>query len=258
MNYTPDELMTVAAARCVTNEDVCFVGIGLPSAACNVARLSHAPRITLIYESGTIGARPAVLPLSIGDGELCATALTTVSVPEFFRYWLPSGRITVGFLGAAQIDRFANLNTTVVGEYHTPKVRLPGGGGAPEMAARCGRIFIVMPQSRRSFVERLDFLTSMGHGDGADHRARLGMTPIGPAKVITDLCVMEPDALTRELIVTSLHPGVERDQVIAATGWPIQFVSEVSQTPVPTDQELAVLRRLRLDTENAHKEKEPA
>lgn len=258
MNYTPDELMTVAAARCVTNEDVCFVGIGLPSAACNVARLSHAPRITLIYESGTIGARPAVLPLSIGDGELCATALTTVSVPEFFRYWLPSGRITVGFLGAAQIDRFANLNTTVVGEYHTPKVRLPGGGGAPEMAARCGRIFIVMPQSRRSFVERLDFLTSMGHGDGADHRARLGMTPIGPAKVITDLCVMEPDALTRELIVTSLHPGVERDQVIAATGWAIQFVSEVSQTPVPTDQELAVLRRLRLDTENAHKEKEPA
>ena len=163
VRYSPDELMTVAAARCVSSEDVCFVGIGLPSAACNLARLTHAPRITLIYESGTIGARPAVLPLSIGDGELCSTALTTVSVPEFFRYWLQSGRITVGFLGGAQIDRFANLNTTVVGTYDAPSVRLPGGGGAPEMAAQCQQIFIVMPQSRRAFVERLDFLTTRGH-----------------------------------------------------------------------------------------------
>src|SRR3954465_8788327 len=145
MAYNATEMMTVAAARALGNDDVCFVGIGVPSAACNVARLTHAPRITLIYESGTIGTRPAVLPLSIGDGELCRTALTTVSVPEFFRYWLQSGRITVGFLGAAQIDRFANINTTVVGEYQAPTVRLPGGGGAPEMAARCQRIFIVMP-----------------------------------------------------------------------------------------------------------------
>ena len=250
--------MTVAAARCVTSDDVCFVGIGLPSAACNLARLTHAPEITLIYESGTIGARPTVLPLSIGDGELCTTALTTVSVPEFFRYWLPSGRITVGFLGAAQIDRFANLNTTVVGEYQSPKVRLPGAGGAPEMAARCQRIFIVMPQSRRAFVERLDFVTSMGHGEGGDHRARLGMTPVGPAKVITDLCVMEPDRHTRELKVTSLHPGVVRDQVIATTGWPIQFAAAVAETPTPSDEERAVLRKLRLETENAHKQKEHA
>jgi glutaconate CoA-transferase subunit B len=250
--------MTVAAARCVTSDDVCFVGIGQPSAACNLARLTHAPGITLIYESGTIGARPTVLPLSIGDGELCTTALTTVSVPEFFRYWLPSGRITVGFLGAAQIDRFANLNTTVVGEYQAPKVRLPGGGGAPEMAARCQRIFIVVPQSRRAFVERLDFVTSMGHGEGGDHRARLGMTPVGPAKVITDLCVMEPDPNTRELKVTSLHPGVVREQVIAATGWPIQFAAAVAETPTPSDEELAVLRKLRLETENAHKQKEHA
>lgn len=246
--------MTVAAARCVTSDDVCFVGIGLPSAACNLARLTHAPGITLIYESGTIGARPTVLPLSIGDGELCTTALTTVSVPEFFRYWLPSGRITVGFLGAAQIDRFANLNTTVVGDYRSPKVRLPGAGGAPEMAARCQRIFIVMPQSRRAFVERLDFLTSMGHGEGGDQRARLGMTPVGPAKVITDLCVMEPDPDTRELTVTSLHPGVGRDQVIAATGWPIRFAAAVAETGAPSGEELAVLRQLRLETENAHKE----
>ena len=250
--------MTVAAARCVTSDDVCFVGIGLPSAACNLARLTHAPGVTLIYESGTIGARPTVLPLSIGDGELCTTALTTVSVPEFFRYWLPSGRITVGFLGAAQIDRFANLNTTVVGEYQSPKVRLPGAGGAPEMAARCQRIFIVMPQSRRAFVERLDFLTSTGHGDGGDYRARLGMTPIGPAKVITDLCVMEPDAVTRELTVTSPHPGVTREQVIAATGWQIQFAAGIAETLAPTEEELAVLRQLRLETENAHKEKEHA
>ena len=132
--YTGDELLTVAAARAVGNDDICFVGIGLPSAACNLARLTHAPRITLIYESGTIGVRPTVLPLSIGDGELCATALTTVSVPEFFRYWLQSGRITVGFLGAAQLDRFGNINTTVIGPYAAPSVRLPGAGGAPDMA----------------------------------------------------------------------------------------------------------------------------
>jgi glutaconate CoA-transferase subunit B len=258
VSYTPDELLTVAAARCVGNDDVCFVGIGLPSAACNLARLTHAPDITLIYESGTIGARPSVLPLSIGDGELCATALTTVSVPEFFRYWLPSGRITVGFLGAAQIDRFANINTTVVGDYHAPKVRLPGAGGAPEMAARCQRIFIVMPQSKRAFVDRLDFLTTIGHGDGRNRRARLGMTPIGPARVITDLCVMEPDPQTRELTVTSLHPGIAPEQVVAATGWPIRFAGTVAETAAPTDEELRVLRQLRLDTENAHQAKEPA
>ena len=258
MSYSPDELMTVAAARCVASDDVCFVGIGLPSAACNLARLTHAPDITLIYESGTIGARPSVLPLSIGDGELCTTALTTVSVPEFFRYWLPSGRITVGFLGAAQIDRFANINTTVVGDYHSPKVRLPGAGGAPEMAARCQRIFIVMPQSKRAFVDRLDFLTSMGHGDGHNRRVRLGMTPIGPAKVITDLCVMEPDSQTRELTVTSLHPGVTADQVVAATRWKVRFAQTIGETGAPSDEELRVLRQLRLNTENAHQAKEPA
>src|SRR6476659_4478368 len=166
--YTPDELMTVTAARCVGNDDVCFVGIGQPSAACNLARLTHAPRITLIYESGTIGVRPTVLPLSIGDGELCATALTTVSVPEFFRYWLQSGRITGGFLGAAQLDRFGNINTTVIGPYSKPSVRLPGAGGAPDMAVSCQRIFIVMAHSARGLVDRLAFVTSLGHGVGGD------------------------------------------------------------------------------------------
>src|SRR5215210_7525193 len=173
MEHTPDELMTVAASRCVGNDDVCFVGIGLPSAACNLARLTHAPHITLIYESGTIAARPAVLPLSIGDGELCSTALTTVSVPEFFRYWLQSGRITVGFLGAAQLDRFGNINTTVIGSYAHPSTRLPGAGGAADMAVSCQRIFIVMPHSRRGMVERLDFITSIGHGTGGDSRRRM-------------------------------------------------------------------------------------
>src|SRR5437660_1448803 len=172
-SYKPNEMMTVAAARALRNEDVCFVGIGMPSAACNLARLTHAPDITLVYESGTIGTRPDVLPLSIGDGELCETALTTVPVVEMFRYWLLGGRMTVGFLGGAQIDRFANLNTTVIGPYDKPKVRLPGGGGAPEIASSCGEIFIIMNQSPRSFAAKLEFITSMGHGEGGDHRARL-------------------------------------------------------------------------------------
>jgi len=251
--FTPDELMTVTAARCVGNDDVCFVGIGLPSAACNLARLTHAPNITLIYESGTINTRPNVLPLSIGDGELCATALTTVSVPEFFRYWLQSGRITVGFLGAAQIDRFANINTTVVGSYRSPSVRLPGAGGAPEMAASCQRIFIVMPHSRRAMVEKLDFLTSLGHGDGGDARARQGITTAGPVQVITDLCVMEPDPVTRELTVTHVHPDVTRDRIQAATSWPIRFAPQVGQTAMPSATELNVLRRVKADTEKAHR-----
>src|SRR6202142_2701187 len=165
-DYKPNEMMTIAAARALKNDDVCFVGIGQPSAACNLARLTHAPGITLIYESGTLATKPNILPLSIGDGELCETALTTVSVPEMFRYWLQGGRITVGFLGGAQIDRYANLNTTVVGDYHHPKVRLPGGGGAPEIATCCGEIFITMQMSKRAFVDKLDFITSLGHGTG--------------------------------------------------------------------------------------------
>lgn len=252
MTCTPDEIMTVAAARCLRNTDVCFVGIGLPSAACNLARLTHAPGLTLIYESGTIDARPTVLPLSIGDGELCSTALTTVSVPEFFRYWLQSGRISIGFLGAAQIDRYANLNTTVIGRYDRPSTRLPGAGGAPEMAVACRQIYIVMPQSRRAFVERLDFQTTLGHGEGGSFRARHGIRGDGPAKVITDLCVMEPDAETKELTVTSVHPGVTREQVQAGTGWTLRFSTHVAQTPEPDAAELDALRSLRSRTAEAH------
>src|SRR5437870_8051380 len=160
MSYSASEMMTVAAARALRNEDVCFVGVGLPSAACNLARLTHAPKITLVYESGTLATRPSVLPLSIGDGELCETALATVPVLEMFRYWLQGGRITVGFLGSAQVDRFGNLNSTVIGEYEHPTVRLPGAGGAPEVATSSGKVFIVMRQTPRSFARELDFMTT--------------------------------------------------------------------------------------------------
>jgi len=251
-NYSGDEMMTVVAARALKNDDICFVGIGAPSAACNLARLMHAPDITLIYESGTIATRPDVLPLSIGDGELCDTALTTVSVPEMFRYWLQGGRISVGFLGGAQIDRFANLNTTVVGDYAHPKVRLPGGGGAPEIATQCGEVFITMAQSNRSFVGKLDFITSFGHGSGGDHRRRLGLTTKGPTRLITDLCVMEPDPITREMCVTSIHPGVAREELQASTGWPLRYSDGVRETPPPTARELTTLRELQERTRRAH------
>jgi glutaconate CoA-transferase, subunit B len=251
-SYTPTEIMTVTASRALRDDDVCFVGIGAPSAACNLARLTHAPGITLIYESGTIDTKPDVLPLSIGDGELCDTALTTVSVPEMFRYWLQGGRITVGFLGGAQIDRYANLNTTVVGDYHRPKVRLPGGGGAPEIATHCGEIFITMALSSRAFVSELPFITSFGHGDGPGSREAIGVTTKGPTRVITDLCVLQPDPHSRELTVTSLHPGVTREQVSAACGWPVRYADAVGETPAPTAQELAILRDLQARTAQAH------
>jgi glutaconate CoA-transferase, subunit B len=250
--YTPTEIMTVAAARALRNDDVCFVGIGAPSAACNLARLTHAPDITLIYESGTIDTKPEILPLSIGDGELCETALTTVSVPEMFRYWLQGERITVGFLGGAQIDRYANLNTTVVGAYDKPKVRLPGGGGAPEIATNCREIFITMAMSKRAFVDRLDFVTSLGHGSGSGSRAAIGVNTRGPTRVMTDLCVLEPDAGSKELTVVSLHPGVTRDTVQAQCGWELRFAGNTAETDAPTADELGVLRALQERTRRAH------
>ena len=250
--YRATEMMTVAAARALSSDDVCFVGIGAPSAACNLARLLHAPDITLIYESGTIGTRPDVLPLSIGDPELSMTALTTVPVAEMFQYWLQGGRISIGFLGGAQIDRFANINSTVIGSYEHPRVRLPGAGGAPEIASSCGQIFIIMRQSRRTFVPKVDFITSFGHGEGGDHRRRLGLSTAGPTLVVTDLCLMRPHPETRELTVVSLHEGVSEKDVIEATGWPIGFADVVEQTLPPTDIELEVLRDLQLRTSRAH------
>jgi glutaconate CoA-transferase, subunit B len=252
--FSANEMMTIVAARALRNQDVCFVGIGAPSAACNLARLTHAPDITLIYESGTIGARPTVLPLSIGDGELCETALTTVSVPEMFRYWLQGGRITVGFLSGAQMDRYANLNTTVVGSYERPKVRLPGGGGAPEIASSCQEVFITIPMSRRTFVEQLPFITSLGHGTGRGSRAALGLSTRGPTRVMTDLCVLEPDPETFELVVTSLHPGVTQESARAACGWALRFSDRLATTSPPSQQELQVLRDLQARSAAAHRD----
>ena len=252
MSYSSSEMMTVAAARALTNDDICFVGIGLPSAACNLARLTHAPRLTLVYESGTLETKPDVLPLSIGDGELCDTAVTTVSVPEMFRYWLQGGRISIGFLGAAQLDRFGNINTTVIGDYHKPKVRLPGGGGAPEIASSCGQVFITMKQATRGMVEKIDFYTSFGHGEGGNHRERLGITTKGPTLLITDLAIWKPDPETKEFTVVSMHRGVTRDKVQETCGWKVRFSERLEETPPPSELELTTLRELQARTEKAH------
>lgn len=251
-SYTSSEMMTITAARMLKNGMSCFVGIGLPSLAANLARITHAPDLVLIYESGPIGAKPPVPPLSIGDGNLSETADTVVSTPEIFSYWLQGGRIDVGFLGAAQIDRFANINTTVIGDYRQPKVRLPGAGGAPEIAGSAREVFLMLRQSARSFVPKLDFITSVGHLDGGDARARLGLLGKGPVVVITDLCVLEPEPPTNELTVTRLHPGVTREAVTAATGWPVRFAEAVRETEAPTEQELWTLRDLQRRTLAAH------
>jgi glutaconate CoA-transferase subunit B len=253
-SYTADEIMTVAAARMLRNGAVCFVGIGLPSTAANLARLTHAPDAVLVYESGPIGAKPPVLPLSIGDGNLAETADTVVSTPEIFRYWLQGGRIDVGFLGAAQLDRFANINTTVIGAYDKPKVRLPGAGGAPEISSSAKEVVIIVKQSKRTLVEKLDFVTSVGFLSGGDSRERAGIGGKGPVAVITDLCLLRPDPTTREMKVASIHPGVSRDTISANTGWNLQFAEHCIETEVPTTNELQILRDLKARTAAAHGE----
>ena len=234
--YTPDEMMTIAAARRLRNGAVCFVGIGLPSAACNLARLTHAPDLVLIYESGTVGTRPNVLPLSIGDGELAETARSVIPLPEIFTHYLQRGRVDVGFLGAAQVDRFGNLNSTVIGEYAHPTVRLPGSGGAPEIASQAREVFVVMKQSARTFVPTLDFTTSAGR----------------PSAIITDLGAMEPEGAAREMVLTALYQGVTAEQVRAACGWPLRVAPRVASVAPPTPDELRVLRDLHERTTEAH------
>jgi glutaconate CoA-transferase subunit B len=226
--YTRDEMMAVEAARRLGDGTVCFVGIGLPSLAANLARATHAPGCVLIYESGTIGAKPEELPLSIGDGELAETADAVVSVPEMFAYWLQGERIDVGFLGAAQIDRHGNLNSTVIGDYERPKVRLPGGGGAPEIATSVRDVFVMLRQTPRALVERLDYKTSTGE------RVRV---------VVTDLGILEPRG--GELMLTHVHQGVTPEQAREATGWDLRVADDVRETEPPTDAELAALRGLR-------------
>jgi glutaconate CoA-transferase, subunit B len=234
--YSADEMMTIAASRRLRNGAVCFVGIGLPSAACNLARLTHAPDLVLIYESGTVGTRPTVLPLSIGDGELAETAQSVIPLPEIFTHYLQRGRVDVGFLGAAQIDRFGSLNSTVIGPYASPTVRLPGSGGAPEIAAHAREVLVVMKQSARTFVPQLDFRTSAGT----------------PSAVITDFGVLMPDPVTNELMLSALYAGVAAETVVAACGWPLRVAAAVEAVVPPTPHELQVLRALHERTSEVH------
>ncbi len=252
ISHTAGEMMTVAAARMLRNGAVCFVGIALPSTAANLGRLTHAPDAVLIYESGPIGAKPTVLPLSIGDGNLAETADTVVSTPEIFRYWLQGGRVDIGFLGAAQLDRFANINTTVVGSYKKPKVRLPRAGGAPEISSSAKEVLFVVKHSKRTLVNKLDFVTSVGFGSGGDAREKLGLAGKGPVAVITDLCIRRPDPVSRELEVASIHPGVDRKTLADSTGWQTRFAEGCDVTEIPGTVELEVLRDLKVRTAAAH------
>jgi glutaconate CoA-transferase subunit B len=236
------DMMNVAAARELHNGDVCLVGVGPPNLAANLARRTHAPNCRLVYESGAIDARPRKLPLSIGDDDLAGTATAVVSVPEMFNFWVGAGRIDVGFLGAAQIDRYANINTTVIGDHANPKVRLPGAGGAPEIAAAAKRVIVIVRQSPRTFVERVDFVSSVGYGPTGTERDATGA---GPTLVITDHGVLEPDPDTHELTLTRLHEGVTVDEARAATGWPLKVADSIQLVPPPSATELRELRRLR-------------
>lgn len=252
LEYTADEMMTITAARQLRNGSVCFVGIGLPSAACNLARQTHAPDLVLIYESGTVGTRPESLPLSIGDGELAETAVAVVPLPEVFSYYLQGGRIDFGFLGAAQIDRFGNLNSTVIGEYARPSVRLPGAGGAPEIATHAREVLIIMKQSPRSFVARLDFRTSCGYLDGHGARRAQGCPGAGPRTVITDIGILRPHPRTEELQLVALYPGKTPEEARAATGWPLQVADGLETLPPPDAGDLRALRELHARTAVAH------
>lgn len=249
--YSRDEMMTVAAARQLRNGQVCFVGIGLPSAACNLARLTHAPELVLIYESGTLGTRPDVLPLSIGDGNLAETAACVIPLPEVFAYLLQAGRVDVGFLGAAQIDRFGNLNSTVIGDYAAPKTRLPGAGGACEIAAHAKATFIMAKATPRSFVAELDFCTSAGFLTGNGERGRSAATGGGPTVVITDFGMLKPLA-DETLAVAALFDGVAFEQAQAMVGWPLQKHAVVDILAPPSVEELGALRALQERTRIAH------
>jgi glutaconate CoA-transferase subunit B len=246
-------MMTVAAARQLWDGCVCFVGIGLPSAACNLARLTHAPGIVLIYESGTVGTRPNVLPLSIGDGELAETASCVVPLPEVFSFLLQAGRVDVGFLGAAQVDRYGNLNSTVIGSYDTPAIRLPGAGGATEIAAHARQTFVMIKATPRSLVRRLDFRTSAGFLEGHGSRSRTAMRGAGPQVVITDFGLLTPAQGSEEMCLTALYEGASVDEARAAVGWPLEVAARLDVHAPPTALELETLRALHERTLEAHR-----
>ncbi len=239
-HFSPTELMVCEAARQLRDGDVVFVGIGLPNLACNLARRLHAPQLVLIYESGAVGADPKRLPISIGDPALVTNSLGVFSMFDVFSFYLQRGLIDVGFLQGVQIDRFGNLNTTVIGDYQHPKVRLPGSGGACEIAILAKRVFVIAPQSKRSFPERVDFITSPGFVDGLDGRRKLGLPGGGPVMVITNLgCYGFSDG---EMVLTSLHPGRSVEQVRENTGWDVRISAQLTTTEAPNDEELRLIR----------------
>jgi glutaconate CoA-transferase subunit B len=239
--YTSSELLTVNAARLLKDEDVVFVGVGLPNLACNLARRTHAPNLVMIYEAGVIGAKPARLPLSIGDPTLVSGATVVCSMYDIFALYLQRGNVDVGFMGGAQIDRFGNINATVIGNYDHPKVRLPGSGGSMEIAAWANRCYIITPHQIRRFPEKLDFRTSAGFLSGRTEREAAKLRGQGPQAVVTDLGILEPDE-TGELILTALHPGATVELAISNTGWPLRTSAKIKHTIPPTSEELCILR----------------
>ncbi len=251
LNYNATEMMIVAAARALAGARTVFVGVGLPNIACNLARRTVAPDLELIYESGVFGARPARLPLSIGDPALVSGSLCATSMADLFGYYLQGGRVDVGFLGGAQVDRFGNLNTTVISDYTRPKVRLPGSGGACEIAIHARRLFYIMRLSKRSFVERLDFVTSPGFPGGRDTREKLGMPGGGPQIVVTDKALFDFNGPGREMRLYSLHPGVSLSEVREQIGWPVNLAERLGRTEEPSWQELEALHFTKCG-ENLH------
>ncbi len=251
MDYSAAEGMTVNAARLLQDHDVVFVGVGLPNLACNLAIRTHAPNLVMIYEAGVIGARPARLPLSIGDPTLVSGSLSVCGMYEIFAFYLQGGRVDVGFLGGAQIDRYGNINATVIGDYQRPKVRLPGSGGGMEIAAWADRCYIMTPHQLRRFPERVDFCTSAGTLAESGGRAAANVLGRGPMAVVTDLAILEPDD-SGELILAAVHPGVTLEQVQENTGWPLRTKPEFHTTDPPSQEELRILREV-LDPQRLHR-----
>jgi len=241
-DYTPSEMMIVSASRALQEARTVLVGVGLPNIACNLARRTVAPDLELIYESGVLGARPARLPLSIGDPSLVSGSLMAASMPELFLYYLQGGRVDVALLGTAQIDRFGNLNTTVIGDYHHPKVRLPGSGGACEMAIHAREVMVITRLEGRSFVEKLDFRTSPGFLEGGGSRAAMHLPGGGPRLVVTDLAIFGFDPDSKEMVLRSVHPGVDVEQLRSKIAWPLAAAADLEHTEPPSDEELRIVR----------------
>ncbi|MEA3349353.1 MAG: CoA-transferase [Chloroflexota bacterium] len=254
-NYSPSEIMITSSSRALAGERVVFVGVGLPNIACNLARRTVAPKMELVYESGVFGAKPARLPLSIGDPTLISGATSICSMTDLFMNYLQGGRIEVAFLGAAQIDRYGNINTTVIGDYDNPKVRLPGSGGACEIAIHAQKIFVIGRLKKRTFVEKLDFRTSAGHlNSRANSRQALGMPGAGPKLVVTDKAIFGFDQESGEMVLTSMHPGITLEEIQAEISWPLKIKTDLKKTSPPTQEEIRIIRK-KLDPDGIYTSK---